>query len=478
MFATTWSKSRVISAGRASFRTGTRVRSASIASFAWSRSRCSSPRLRYPRDETVKTVWTSTSATFSFAYSSSSCVSSSSWERSRWAPPASSATHHLRSMDLLGVDLLERPAFLDPDDLALGRVGRRNRRLDAELVGNRRHPLDQPLELGACGPDLVGGRIDEAAGQAVPDRTPEVLLDHPRRRLWQLLALVARAGDTGSEPVAEGGEGTRLGEVGLGVADPDLDSRIGEVRPDAPPELRVLVDRSRLVQRPDVCLELGPGAVGVGNAAAREHAGEDLGAGGVEAAVDALDDRRACRQREQVREERPQPVVDGDRPVGSPDPDVHVQAEGVVPPDDVAEQLVVPAVVRRVDDALVLPAAPGVCADRAERDPEDGCQRRQLGAALAHPLRDLCETGTRTCADLDLACDQLADEVLVHGGAGGCRLHLLEPVHQRQRLGVEERELLLDRDREVGAAVERIARAPDQLVVGNLLRFPHGSDRV
>ena len=65
-------------------------------------------------------------------------------------------------------------------------------------------------------------------------------------------------------------------------------------------------------------------------------------------------------------------------------PDVHVQAEGVVAPDDVAEQLVVAPVVRRVDDPLVLPAAPRMRAGRAEQDALLARERVQLRAPLGH----------------------------------------------------------------------------------------------
>ena len=55
---------------------------------------------------------------------------------------------------------------------------------------------------------------------------------------------------------------------------------------------------------------------------------------------------------------------------GAVDRDVDVEAERVVPPDDVAQQLVAQAVVRRVDDPLLLPRAPRMRAGRAERDAE------------------------------------------------------------------------------------------------------------
>ena len=170
------------------------------------------------------------------------------------------------------------------------------------------------------------------------------------------------------------------------------------MRAHAPPDLRVLVDRAGLVEQAHVGVELRPGAVGVGDAATREHAGEDLGAGGVQPAVHALDERRARRQREQVRQEHAQSVVHGDRAVGAGDPHVQVEPEGVVAPDHVAKQLVVPAVVRRVDDPLVLPAAPGCApvAPRASPSPlviSASCARRmpissEASAKVSHrPVR-------------------------------------------------------------------------------------------
>src|SRR6187401_2511824 len=52
------------------------------------------------------------------------------------------------------------------------------------------------------------------------------------------------------------------------------------------------------------------------------------------------------------------PGHDRDRPVGAVDRNVDVQPEGVVAPHDVAQELVVPTVVRRVDDPLRLPVRP------------------------------------------------------------------------------------------------------------------------
>ena len=100
--------------------------------------------------------------------------------------------------------------------------------------------------------------VDELARQAVADRAPEVLLDQAVRQLGQRLALVERARDPGGERVRERRESARLGDVGLRVADPDLDRREHQMRPDAPPDLRVLGDRAGLVEEADVALPLVP----------------------------------------------------------------------------------------------------------------------------------------------------------------------------------------------------------------------------
>ena len=244
-------------------------------------------------------------------------------------------------------------------------------------------------------------------------------------------------------------------EVGLRVADPDLDRREREVRPHAPPELRVLVDRARLVEEADVRRVLVPRVKRVGDAAAREEAGEDLRPRRVEAGVDPLVERRARRHGEQLGQPVAERGGDADGAVGAADRDVRVDAERVVAPDDVAEDLVVAAVVRRVDDPLVAPARPRVRPGARERDPERLDERGELGAPLGHRRRDVGERRLLARLHLDLGRDQLADEVRLERRVPRRRLDLLEPVDEVERLGVEQRELLLDRDGEVLGASKR-----------------------
>src|SRR5581483_11775112 len=134
------------------------------------------------------TVWTSTSEILNCFSSASSCSASSA----SGGRPASSATNYLTRADLLRVDLLQRPALLDAGDLPLGRIGGGDRQPEAELVRDRHDPLRDPLELRACRAHLEGAWVEQAAGQPIADRAPHVLLDHPRRWVWQPLALVDR----------------------------------------------------------------------------------------------------------------------------------------------------------------------------------------------------------------------------------------------------------------------------------------------
>ena len=219
------------------------------------------------------------------------------------------------------------------------------------------------------------------------------------------------------------------------------------MRTHAPPDLRVLGDRAGAVEERDVVLPRLPAAVRVGDAAAREHAREDLGARGVQAGVDVLDERRARREREQLGQEVAQRVVHRDRAVGAGDADVHVQAERVVAPDDVAEELVVPAVVRRVDDALVLPAAPRVRAGRAERELLLAGERVELRAPLLHRRGRLAESSvqrpvrTSTSEAISSPTTCSASSVCSAAAFSSSKRFV-----ELERLGVEERELLLDRD--------------------------------
>ena len=81
----------------------------------------------------------------------------------------------------------------------------------------------------------------------------------------------------------------------------------------------------------------------------------------------------------------------------------------------------------------------------------------QLRSALRHRSRDVGERLAAPRLDLDLGGDQLADEVRLEQRAPRSGLHVLEPVDEAERRRIEQRELLLDGDGEVGAALEALA---------------------
>ena len=164
---------------------------------------------------------------------------------------------------------------------------------------------DELLETRARRDRLSAVEVDQLAREAVANRAPEVLLEQPMRPRRQRLALVERARNPRGQRVDERRERARLGELRLRVADARLDRRELEMRANAPPDLRVLGDRTGLVEEADVVLPIVPAAEPVGDAAAREHTREDLRARRVQVREHAFDERRARGQREQLGEEVP-----------------------------------------------------------------------------------------------------------------------------------------------------------------------------
>src|SRR3954447_10059506 len=391
-------------------------------------------------------------------------------------PWTASATDALsRTAHELGEDVAMRAELHLTFVLTLGRIRRRDgeERRSADLARNGLHPLDQRLDARTRRNDLASLEVDQPAAEAVADRAPQVLLDQPVRQVRQRLALIDRAREPGAESVDQSCQRLGFREVRLRVADAHLDRRIRKMRTDAPPDLRVLVDRPGRIKEAHVLLVGGPAVEGIGHTAARKSLREDLGARRMQPRDAVFDERRARGERKQLGEHVAERIAHGDRPVRALDADVRMDAEAVVPPDDVLENLAVATVVRRVDDALLLPAAPGMRARAAETDSELVGQLPELHAASRDQFGRLREVCAPPCLHLDLRSDQLTDEVLVELGAAGACFQLLESIRELERVGIEQGELLLDRDREVFSFVERLASRVDLLVRGQLLRIPH-----
>ena len=146
------------------------------------------------------------------------------------------------------------------------------------------------------------------------------------------------------------------------------------------------------------------------------------------------------------------------------DGDVNVMAEGVVPPDDVAQVLVVATIVRRVDDPLRLPGAPGMSATGAEQRLQLVGQRGQLLAPLTHPGGRL---GEALAAPVLTSASEAIDSPTRCGStsvpaAWACNSS--KRLVERKRVGIEQRELLLHRHGEVACVIELFVRRCQLLV--------------
>src|SRR5215471_5494126 len=171
--------------------------------------------------------------------------------------------------NLFRVDLLDAGALFVACDLALGGASLRDREplRRPEFLGHRAYPFGELLEPRPSGDRLTALEVDELSGEPVPDRPPQVLLEQAVREVRERLALVEGARDPRRQRITESRERARLAEVGLRVADPDLDRREGEVRPHAPPDLRVLGDRAGAVEKAHEGLVLAPRREGIWDAA-------------------------------------------------------------------------------------------------------------------------------------------------------------------------------------------------------------------
>ena len=139
---------------------------------------------------------------------------------------------------------------------------------------------------------------------------------------------------------------------------------------------------------------------------------------------------------------------------------VDVEREGVVAPGHVLETLGHAVVVLGVDDLLLLPGAPRVRAGRGEQHAAVGRQPEQAGARLALALGRVGEALALPGPDLDLRADQLPGHRLgQHRIGSGGLLQLVEALVERQRVGFEDRELLLDSHSEVRRGLERLMDA-------------------
>ena len=178
------------------------------------------------------------------------------------------------------------------------------------------------------------------------------------------------------------------------VADAHLDRAEPRVRPDVPPDVRVVRDAARLLELADDLRVLGVVAEPRRRARARERREDHLPRRGEPGRL-AAPERRARREREQRRELREQAVHDLDRRVGIADRDVHVQAEDQLAPRDVLHLVDEVAVAVARGDALALEEAERMRPGRADAQSlllRDRRSRTRAAAAARARRRRACGT--------------------------------------------------------------------------------------
>src|SRR5258708_24583511 len=111
--------------------------------------------------------------------------------------------------------------------------------------------------------------------------------------------------------------------------------------------------------------------------------------------------------------------------------------------------------------------------DRREADPDAVRERTKLRAALPERGGRLGERLAAAGPHLDLGGDQLADEMRLDVGALRRLLQVFEAVDELERRLIEQRELLLDGEREIRLRLERGVRRREEFLVPDLLFVAH-----
>ena len=141
-------------------------------------------------------------------------------------------------------------------------------------------------------------------------------------------------------------------------------------------------------------------------------------------------------------------------------PDVDVQRPGVVAPHRIAELAVEPLVVLGVDDVLLAIVGPGMRSGRGQAGAPVGGECEQPPPAIPLVGDRVVKVLAAPGADLDLGRDQLArDRVGEHRIRRRGVAQVLEALDEVERAGIEDRELLLQADGEIGRRVELLAGA-------------------
>ncbi len=183
---------------------------------------------------------------------------------------------------------------------------------------------------------------------------------------------------------------------------------------------------------------------------------------------------RVRGDRQQQRQHRAQAVADAHRAVDVAHADVHVQAEGVVAPGDVLEALLDAAVVLGVDDRLLAVVGPRVRPGRAERDALRAPASANSAPAALALARQRVAAGRRRRPEMISISEEISSPATPRAAAG----RSAAPSRSSSKRGtsssvsrVEDRELLLDADGEVGRGANvSTARSRSRLFIAWRLR--------
>ncbi len=304
--------------------------------------------------------------------------------------------------------------------------------------------------------DPLPPQVEQARIVRIAHRPPAVLVDQQRRIRAPVLVVTAQPVEPADQAQVQRRQPHRVLERRARVHDPRLERRVARAQAHVPPDPRGVDDHARLDQRVHVATVFAVARKRFRQPRAR-NAVEDHQAERHQSRALAFPERRAAREREQVRQEIPRLVQQVDAQLVVVDADVHVQAADHHAPRHALHFLEQRDVTLLVGALLLRRQRERVRARGDRREAvargflhQDATQVDQRRAGVAHRAADRRR-------DLDLRAQELRECPAVAAVVQRGEQLVRRLARDRTRLAVDQEELLLDAERQRGLEVRHAA---------------------
>ena len=290
----------------------------------------------------------------------------------------------------------------------------------------------------------AAAEVDQASIEPVAGRAPLVFFDQRARVDAEAQVLLAQAVELHDDRLGKRGQRDGYARRRGHIADAELQRAERRVRPQVPPHFLRVVDAVELDEGLQVVLVLAPRVELIRNARAGKPP-EDGRSIGFQAGVTSLPERRAGREREQVRQEVARLVEQLDGPGAIGRGDVNMQAEDEQRSGQLLQFFDDVFVALAGRDHLIHPARKRMSAGCRDSQPDALRTLGKIPPDFVDLRLELVDVGADFGADFDDRLMHLALQLIAkRRGARGEQLGNVRS--QLPRIGVDDLEFFLNAD--------------------------------